>query len=170
MESTIAASTQPQVTVGVDAHKQFHVSPLLSMSSVAAGHPSDTRREPRYRTFVSWARSLGQLRDGRHRRPGPLRRGLARTCAPRASRSPKWAARSGNAVPATAKSDDADAAGAAAMVLAGEALGDPKSADGAAEMARAAGRPRQCGARATPRPTPPCRTFSSPRPPRCVNS
>lgn len=45
------------------------------------------------------------------------------------------------------KSDDADAAGAAAMVLAGEALGDPKSADGAAEMARAAGRPRQCGAR-----------------------
>uniref|UniRef100_UPI0007A00843 IS110 family transposase n=1 Tax=Mycobacterium avium TaxID=1764 RepID=UPI0007A00843 len=34
------------------------------------------------------------------------------------------------------KSDDADAAGAAAIVLAGEALGDPKSADGAAEMVR----------------------------------
>jgi hypothetical protein len=31
---------------------------------------------------------------------------------------------------------DADAAGAAAMVLAGEALGEPKSADGAAEMLR----------------------------------
>jgi hypothetical protein len=27
MESTIAASTQPQVTVGVDTHKQFHGSP-----------------------------------------------------------------------------------------------------------------------------------------------
>jgi hypothetical protein len=35
------------------------------------------------------------------------------------------------------KSDDADAAGAAAIVLAGEALGEPKSADGAAEMVRA---------------------------------
>jgi transposase len=34
------------------------------------------------------------------------------------------------------KSDDADAAGAAAMVLAGDALGEPKSADGAAEMVR----------------------------------
>jgi len=34
------------------------------------------------------------------------------------------------------KSDDADAAGAAAIVLAGEALGEPKSADGAAEMVR----------------------------------
>lgn len=39
MESTIAASTQPQVTVGVDTHKQFHVSPLLSMSSVARWAP-----------------------------------------------------------------------------------------------------------------------------------
>lgn len=35
-----------------------------------------------------------------------------------------------------AKSDDADAAGAAAIVLAGEALGEPKSADGPAEMVR----------------------------------
>jgi transposase len=26
MESTIAASTQPQVTVGGDTHKQFHVA------------------------------------------------------------------------------------------------------------------------------------------------
>ncbi|WP_307857435.1 transposase [Mycobacterium sp. SM1] len=34
------------------------------------------------------------------------------------------------------KSDDADAAGAAAIVLAGEALGEPKSADGPAEMVR----------------------------------
>ena len=34
------------------------------------------------------------------------------------------------------KSDDADAAGAAAAVLAGEALGEPKTTDGAAEMAR----------------------------------
>jgi transposase len=34
------------------------------------------------------------------------------------------------------KSDDADAAGAAAIVLAGEDLGEPKTADGAAEMVR----------------------------------
>jgi hypothetical protein len=35
------------------------------------------------------------------------------------------------------ESDDADAAGAAAAVLAGEALGEPKTADGAAGMVRA---------------------------------
>lgn len=46
------------------------------------------------------------------------------------------------------KSVDADAAGAAAIVLAGEDLGDPKTADGPAEMVRVLrGGPVQCGRR-----------------------
>jgi transposase len=46
------------------------------------------------------------------------------------------------------KSDDADAAGAAAMMLAGDALDEPKSADGAAEMVRVLRVARTCVVRA----------------------
>jgi len=40
MESTIAASTQPQVTVGVDTHKQFHVAHAVD----ELGRPLGTHR------------------------------------------------------------------------------------------------------------------------------
>lgn len=136
MESTIAASTQPQVTVGVDTHKQFHVAHAVD----ELGRPLGTHQIPAashgYRTYVSWARSLGQLVMVGIEGPGHYGAGLARHLRaegiavtevgrPKRQRRARYG-----------KSDDADAAGAAAMVLAGEALGDPKSADGAAEMVR----------------------------------
>ena len=136
MESTIAASTQPQVTVGVDAHKQFHVAHAVD----ELGRPLGTHQIPAashgYRTYVSWARSLGQLVMVGIEGPGHYGAGLARHLRaegiavtevgrPKRQRRARYG-----------KSDDADAAGAAAMVLAGEALEDPKSADGAAETVR----------------------------------
>jgi hypothetical protein len=61
MESTIAASTQPQVTVGVDTHKQFHVAHAVDQ----LGRPLGTHRlaatPAGYCGFVSWAHELGQL-------------------------------------------------------------------------------------------------------------
>jgi transposase len=61
MEFTIAASSQPQVTVGVDTHKQFHVAHAVD----ELGRPLGTHQIPAashgYSAFVSWARSLGQL-------------------------------------------------------------------------------------------------------------
>ena len=110
------------------------MSPLLAMSSVARWAP--IRYPHGYRTFVSWARSLGQLVMVGIEGPGHYGAGLARHLRaegiavtevgrPKRQRRARYG-----------KSDDADAAGAAAMVLAGEALGDPKSADGAAEMVR----------------------------------
>ena len=136
MESTIAASSQPQVTVGVDTHKQFHVAHAVD----ELGRPLGTNQIPAashgYRAFVSWARSLGQLVMVGIEGPGHYGAGLARHLRaegiavtevgrPKRQRRARYG-----------KSDDADAAGAAAIVLAGEALGDPKSADGAAEMVR----------------------------------
>ena len=136
MESTIAASTQPQVTVGVDTHKQFHVAHAVD----ELGRPLGTHQIPAashgYRTYVSWARSLGQLVMVGIEGPGHYGAGLARHLRaegiavtevgrPKRQRRARYG-----------KSDDADAAGAAAMVLAGEALEDPKSADGAAETVR----------------------------------
>jgi transposase len=148
MESTIAASSQPQVTVGVDTHKQFHVAHAVD----ELGRPLGTHQIPAasrgYRAFVSCARSLGQLVMVGIEGPGHYGAGLARRLRaegiavtevgrPKRQRRARYG-----------KSDDADAAGAAAMVLAGEALGDPKSADGAAEMVRVLRVARVSGVRA----------------------
>jgi transposase len=136
MEFTIAASSQPQVTVGVDTHKQFHVAHAVD----ELGRPLGTHQIPAashgYRAFVSWARSLGQLvmvgiEGVGHYGAGLARHLRAEGIAVTEVGRPKRQRRAHYG-----KSDDADAAGAAAIVLAGEALGDPKSADGAAEMVR----------------------------------
>jgi transposase len=136
MESTTATSTQPQVTVGVDTHKQFHVAHAVDELGRALGTHRVPATTAGYAAFVSWARALGQLVTVGIEGPGHYGAGLARhlraegialTEVGRPKRQHR--ARYG-------KSDDTDAAGAAAIVLAGEALGDPKSADGAAEMVR----------------------------------
>jgi transposase len=117
-------------------HKQFHVAHAVDQ----LGRPLGTHRlaatTAGYRHFVSWARSLGQLVAVGIEGPGHYGAGLARylrddgiTVAEVGRPKRQRPARYG-------KSDDADAAGAAAIVLAGEALGEPKSADGAAEMLR----------------------------------
>jgi transposase len=136
MQSTIAASTQPQVTVGVDTHKQFHVAHAADELGRPLGSHRMTASTAGYRQFVSWANGLGRLVIVGIEGPGHYGAGLARYLRaegiaitevgrPKRQRRARYG-----------KSDDADAAGAAAIVLAGEALGDPKSADGAAEMVR----------------------------------
>ncbi|MBS9535615.1 IS110 family transposase [Mycobacterium sp. M1] len=136
MESATAVSTQPQVTVGIDTGKQFHVAHAADQ----IGRPLGSHRMPTttagYRQFVSWAHGLGQLVTIGVEGSGHYGAGLARhlraegiTVAevgrPKCQRTARYG-----------KSDDADAAGAAAIVLAGEALGELKSADGPAEMVR----------------------------------
>jgi len=136
MESTTAVSTQPQVTVGVDTGKQFHVAHAAD----ELGRPLGSHRMPTttagYRQFVSWAYGLGHLVVVGIEGPGHYGAGLARHLRaegitvtevgrPKRQRTARYG-----------KSDDADAAGAVAIVLAGESLGEPKSADGPAEMVR----------------------------------
>ena len=137
MESTIAETRQPQVTVGVDTHKQFHVAHAVDALGRSLGSQRIPASSRGYHEFVGWAQSLGRLVVVGIEGPGHYGAGLARhlraegiaiTEVSRPNRQHR--ARYG-------KSDDADAAGAAAAVLAGEDLGVPKTADGAAEMVRA---------------------------------
>jgi transposase len=136
MESTIAAPTQPQVTVGVDTHKQFHVAHAVDQ----LGRPLGTHRmvatTAGYRQFVSWARGFGRLVVVGIEGPGHYGAGLARHLRAEAIAVTEVGRPKRQRRARYGKSDDTDAAGAAAIVLAGEALGDPKSADGAAEMVR----------------------------------
>jgi transposase len=136
MESTIAESTQPQVTVGVDTHMQFHVAHAVDQ----LGRPLGTHRlaatPAGYRGFVSWARALGQLVAVGIEGPGHFGAGLARYLRAEGIEVSEVGRPKRQRRARFGKSDDADAAGAAAMVLAGDVLGEPKSADGAAEMVR----------------------------------
>jgi transposase len=137
MESTITASpTQPQVTVGVDTHKQFHVAHAVDQLGRPLGSHRITVDALGYRDLVSWARQFGPIHQVGIEGPGHYGAGLARyLCAegihvtevgrPKKQRRARYG-----------KSDENDAAGAAAIVLAGEDLGDPKTADGPAEMVR----------------------------------
>jgi|SRR5262245_24175134 len=136
MESTIATVSQSQVTIGVDTHKQFHVAHAVDALGRSLGAQRIPANTAGYRRFVSWARSLSELVMVGIEGPGHYGAGLARHLRaegiavtevgrPKRQRRARYG-----------KSDDADAAGAAAIVLAGEALGAPKTADGAAEMVR----------------------------------
>lgn len=137
MESTItASSTEPQVTVGVDTHKQFHVAHAVDRPGRSLGSHRVSVNARGYRDLVSWAQQFGPICQVGIEGPGHYGAGLSRHLRaegihvievgrPKKQRRARYG-----------KSDDADAAGAAAMVLAGEALGDPKNADGPAEMVR----------------------------------
>jgi len=60
MESTIAETRQPQVTVGVDTHKQFHVAhavDALARSLGAATHAQSMSRARERATSKSRGRS-----------------------------------------------------------------------------------------------------------------
>jgi transposase len=113
------------------------MSPMPSMGSVGRWGTHRLAATPAgYCGFVAWAHGLGQLVAVGIEGPGHFGAGLARHLRaegiavsevgrPKRQRRARFG-----------KSDDTDAAGAAAMVLAGDALGEPKSADGAAEMVR----------------------------------
>ena len=61
MEFTTAASRQPQVTVGVDTRKQFHVAHAVDELRRPLGTHQIPAASHGYSALVSWARSLGQL-------------------------------------------------------------------------------------------------------------
>lgn len=128
--------TRPQIIIGVDTHKQFHVGQATDQ----LGRPVGCRRIPAntdgYRELLAWAQSLGQLRTVGIEGPGHYGAGLAQYLRAQGIEVSEVGRLKRQRRARYGKSDDADAAGAAAMVLAGEDLGVPKTADGPAEMVR----------------------------------
>lgn len=96
MESTTAVSTQPQVTVGVDAHKQFHVARAVSWAgrwAATALQPAPPATANSCPGLAGWARSLSSVSKA----PATSARAWPGICAARASRSPRSAAPNGSA-------------------------------------------------------------------------
>ena len=167
MTSTAPASL-PQVTIGVDTHKHFHVAYAadeLGRPWAATPCPppaSDTATSwPGHRAWGIWrwwGSKVGHYGAGlgRHLRAADVR--VTEVGRPNRQRR----ARHG-------KTDSVDAAGAAAMVLAGEDLGDSKTADGITEtlrVLRIAGSAPYAPAR---KHSTLSRTSSSPHRPNCAN-
>jgi transposase len=127
-----------EVVLGVDTHLDVHVGVALDHLGRRLGALSLPTSVKGYEELLSWAEGLGPLRCAGVEGTSSYGAGLARHLkskgievleVERPKRRQQRSRRNG-------KSDHADAEAAARAVLAGEAAGMPKSADGEVEMIR----------------------------------
>jgi transposase len=133
------SSTGVAVIVGVDTHLDFHVAVALDHLGRWLGEASVPATVKGYERLLRWAEGFGPLRCAGVEGTSSYGAGLARHL--RASEikvleveRPEHRRRSSRRN--LQKSDPSDAERAARAVLAGEASGVPKSADGRVEMIR----------------------------------
>ena len=126
----------PQITVGVDSHKDVHVAAAVDHLGRVLGTiwvPTTTRGSAQ---LLGWATRLGAVQRFGIEGTGSFGAGLSR-----------WLQRQGHQVVEVnrpnrqarrrrGKSDPVDAEAAARAVLAGEATTTPKAANGTVEMLR----------------------------------
>ena len=127
-----------EVVLGVDTHLDVHVGVALDHLGRCLGALSLPASAKGYEELLSWAEGLGPVRCAGVEGTSSYGAGLARHLkskgievleVERPKRRQQGSRRNG-------KSDHADAEAAARAVLAGEAAGMPKSADGEVEMIR----------------------------------
>jgi transposase len=125
-----------EVVLGVDTHLDFHVAVVLDHLGRRLGELKVQTTLKGYRELVCWAEGFGIVACAGVEGTGSYGAGLTRHLsavgiAVVEAERPKRRHLRGNA-----KSDPIDAERAARAVLAGEAAGVPKSADGEVEMIR----------------------------------
>ena len=133
---TTVASTEVQLTVGVDTHADVHVAAALDHLGRLLATQSVPTTPAGYRTLVAWAGSLGTVDRFGIEGTGSYGAGLTRWLRGRGFEvleveRPKRQNRRRHG-----KSDAIDAEAAARAVQAGTATAQPKSGDGPIEMLR----------------------------------
>jgi hypothetical protein len=145
---SIGEENKRTIVVGVDTHKAFHVAAAKD----ALGHDvAEARFEATahgYEDLRMWAKDLGEVEAFGIEGPGSYGMGLARHLASAGEAVVEVGRPSREHRARQGKSDPADARAAAAAVLAGDALGRPKSADGSVEMIRTLRLTRETAVRA----------------------
>src|SRR5215208_4373721 len=131
--------TKVEVILGVDTHLDFHVAVAIDHLGRRLGEASVPTTAKGYEKLLCWAEGFGPLRCAGVEGSSSYGAGLARHLRARGIEvleveRPKRRQRSSRR---RVKSDPSDAESAARVVLAGEASGAPKSADGRVEMIRA---------------------------------
>ena len=132
--------TKVEVILGVDTHLVFHVAVAIDHLGRRLGEASVPTTAKGYEKLLCWAEGFGPVRCAGVEGTSSYGAGLARHLRARGIEvleveRPKRQRRSSRRN--LQKSDPSDAESAARVVLAGEASGAPKSADGRVEMIRA---------------------------------
>ena len=139
---TIAAErpdTKVVVILGVDTHLEFHVAVAVDHLGRRLGEASVPTTAKGYEMLLRWAEAFGPVRCAGVEGTSSYGAGIARHLRTHGIEvleveRPKHLRRSSRRN--RQKSDPSDAEAAARVVLAGEASGVPKSADGRVEMIR----------------------------------
>jgi transposase len=131
-----SSGTVVEVVLGVDTHLDVHLAVVLDHLGRRLGAFSVPTTKKGYESLLTWAEGFGPVRCAGVEGTSSYGAGLARHLRAvgievREVERPKRRHRRRNG-----KSDLIDAEAAARAVLAGEAAGEPKSADGRVEMIR----------------------------------
>ena len=140
MIGTEGPDTEVETILGVDTHLDFHVAVAIDHLGRRLGELSVPTTAKGYERLLCWAESFGPLRCAGVEGTSSYGAGLARHLGAKGVEvleveRPERRRRSSRRN--LEKSDPSDAEDAARAVLAGEASGVPKSADGQVEMIRA---------------------------------
>ncbi|MGC5026485.1 IS110 family transposase [Tsukamurella sp. DT100] len=126
----------PRIVIGVDTHKHVHIAHAKDH----LGRPIADLQVPTtadgYAHFVAWAHSLGHVQAVGIEGTGHYGAGLARHLREAAFIVREVGRPNRQRRARLGKSDTLDAQGAAQIILAGEDLGQSKTADGTVEMLR----------------------------------
>jgi transposase len=139
MIGTERPDTGVAVILGVDTHLEFHVAVAIDHLGRRLGETSVPTTAKGYERLLRWAEAFGPVRCAGVEGTSSYGSGLARHLRTRSIEvleveRPRHRRRSSRRN--RQKSDSSDAEAAARAVLAGEASGVPKSADGTVEMIR----------------------------------
>jgi transposase len=131
--------TETAVILGVDTHLHFHVAVAVDRLGRRLGESSVPTTKKGYERLLDWAEDFGPVRCAGVEGTSSYGMGLVRHLRSRGIEvleveRPEHRRRSSRRN--VEKSDPSDAEAAARAVLAGEATGVPKSADGTVEMIR----------------------------------
>jgi transposase len=146
--TTMAHTAPPQVTIGVDTHKDLHVAAARDQLGRRLATTMAPATSAGYAQLLAWAQGLGEPVTWGVEGTGSYGAGLARFLSAHGQRvlevnRPDRAARRRHG-----KSDPVDADAAARAVQAGEATGTPKAQDDTVEMVRSLRVARQTAVKA----------------------
>jgi len=130
------APTAPRITGGVDTHKDTHTAAALDATGNALGSATFPASAPGYELLLEWLRSFGELDRVGIEGTGSYGSGLAHHIRERGVQVVEVNRPNRQARRRHGKSDAADAEAAARTTLARDAVGVPKSQDGAVEVIR----------------------------------
>lgn len=131
-----SATVVEEVVLGVDTHLDFHVAMVLDHLGRRLGISKVQTTIRGYRSLLSWAEGFGTVRCAGVEGPGSYGAGLARYLKATGITVMEVERPKRRHLKRNGKSDPKDAEAPPRAVLAGEAAGEPKSAEGQVEMIR----------------------------------